>query len=143
MRRGLACSAGYSINFPRPGRDRLEFLFVVAIVLLAFGLRFFALTDIPADVFGDEASVGNAARRILSGADSNLFGLGLSNPPELSFAWSAVSLQLFGDNLFGLRMASVIEGTLSVPLLYGVTKHLFSTRIAAMAALFLATSTYV
>src|SRR5262249_49347318 len=78
--------------------------------------------------------------RLLSGETANAFGLGWASLPELSFVASALSLRLFGDGLFGLRMASVIQGSLAVGLLYGVVKRLFSIQAAALAALVLAVS---
>jgi 4-amino-4-deoxy-L-arabinose transferase-like glycosyltransferase len=65
---------------------------------------------------------------------------GISHLPQLGYAISAGFMGLFGDDLFGLRTASVFLGTASVLLVYFLTKRLFSPRIAAVAAFLLAVS---
>ena len=137
---GVAMLGGAARKAPLPGRRRLEPLVVATIVVVAFALRFLDLAAIPRDVHGDEAAVGIAARGILTGDVKNIFSLGWASLPQLSFAASALTLWLFGNDLFGLRLASAIQGALSVGLLYGVAKHLFSTRVAVVAAIILAVS---
>jgi 4-amino-4-deoxy-L-arabinose transferase-like glycosyltransferase len=107
---------------------------------VALAYRLPDLAQIPADVHGDEASVGLAAREILQGHAPNLFGLGWAALPQLSFVASAITMRLFGDDLTGLRLASVIQGCLSVGLLYGIARRLFSLQVAILAALLLATA---
>jgi 4-amino-4-deoxy-L-arabinose transferase-like glycosyltransferase len=140
----LTLGFGMRTTFPWHGSlsraQAWELLAVVAVVALAFALRFPHLTMVPPDVHGDEAAVGLEARRILTGEAANVFGLGWANLPELSFAASSLSLKAFGNDLFGLRMASVVQGCLAVALLYGVAKRLLSRRIAAMAAVLMAVS---
>ena len=137
---GLGLRTAFPWGLPRDRARRLELIGVFAVVLLALVLRAWNLSAIPADVHGDEAAVGLAAQRILDGSVRNLFGLGWASLPQLSFAASALSLRAFGNDLFGLRMASVIQGSISVALLYGMVKRLFSIRIAALSAIFLATA---
>jgi 4-amino-4-deoxy-L-arabinose transferase-like glycosyltransferase len=131
---GASVYGGPPFRLRRSRRETLELVGIVAIMGLAFWLRFFSLRDIPLDVHGDEGAVGIEARSILSGDVTNLFGLGWASMPELAFAASAVSLDVFGNDLFGLRLASVIQGTLSVGLLYGIAKRLFPVRVAVLAA---------
>lgn len=137
---GSGLWAGFPWGFPRARAQVLEAAGILAIMAVAFAYRFPNLAGIPVDVHGDEAAVGLAARQILQGNATDLFGLGWASLPELSFVGSALSMRVFGDDLFGLRMASVIQGTLAVGLLYGVVKRLFSWRIGALAALVLAAS---
>ncbi|HLZ07556.1 MAG TPA: glycosyltransferase family 39 protein, partial [Chloroflexota bacterium] len=137
---GMCFYSSFPWRLPRRRREIVELAFVIFLVALAVASRFPHLSEIPADVHGDEGAVGLEARRILTGTVVNLFGLGWAGLPELSFAPSALTMRLFGDNLFGLRLASVIEGTASVVLIYGVAKRLFTTRVAVIAALILATS---
>jgi hypothetical protein len=49
-------------------------------------------------------------------------------------------MALAGDNLFGLRLASVLQGVASVLLLYLLGRRLFGQRAAALAAFLLAVS---
>ncbi|MDE3077029.1 MAG: glycosyltransferase family 39 protein, partial [Chloroflexota bacterium] len=117
-----------------------EILLLGAILAVGILLRSWNLASIPADVHGDEAAIGLAARQILHGGVANVFGTGWASLPQLSFSPYALSLRLFGDDLFGLRVASVVQGSLSIALLYGVGRRLFSARVAAIAAFLLAVS---
>jgi len=137
---GLGLRASFPWKLPRDRASHRELIGVFAIVALAFVVRVWSLTAIPADVHGDEAAVGLAARQIIGGNVPDIFGLGWASLPQLSFAATALALQGFGNDLFGLRMASVIQGSVSVALLYGVITRLFSIRIAALSAVFLATA---
>jgi 4-amino-4-deoxy-L-arabinose transferase-like glycosyltransferase len=111
---------------------------LLGIVGLALALRLPNLSTIPPDVHGDEAATGLDARALLHGNWGDLFRLGWAGIPQLSYAFDAVSMSLFGDDLYGLRIASVFEGVLSVILLYFVARRLFGTRPALIAAFLLA-----
>ncbi len=125
----------------RPSRAQLlEIGLVLAILAVAVALRLPDLVQIPPEVHGDEAACGLEARRILHGEVPNLFGVGWYQIPNISFAISAAVMWLFGEDLWGFRIASVIQGTLAVLLLYLLAKRLFSRRIAAVAAFLLAVS---
>ncbi|HVC32441.1 MAG TPA: glycosyltransferase family 39 protein, partial [Chloroflexota bacterium] len=137
---GLCLWTTFPWRFRRSRPELLELLGVLAIMGLALAFRLPDLTGIPADVHGDEGAVGIAAREILTGQATNVFWLGWASLPELSFVASSLSMRVFGDDLFGLRMASVIQGCLSVGLLYAVAKRLFSVRVAALSAIVLAVS---
>lgn len=129
------------LRLRRPsGAQIAEAALVFAILALALALRLPALDQIPPEVHGDEAACGIEGRRILHGEVTNLFTVGWYHIPNLSFAISALSMRLFGDDLFGLRMASVLQGTGSILLLYLIARRLFSIRVAALAALLLAVS---
>jgi 4-amino-4-deoxy-L-arabinose transferase-like glycosyltransferase len=105
---------------------------------LAVALRLPALGTIPPEVHGDEASIGLDARALLADGFHHVFGLGFAGLPELGYAPVALSLRLFGNGLWALRLPSVIEGVASVALLYLVTRRLFGTRPAVLAAFVLA-----
>ena len=90
---------------------------LVLIIGLALALRLAEVANVPVFVAVDEAVTGNQARLILDGHLPSVFGLGWENLPALSYATHAATMSIFGDNLFGLRMSSVILGTLSIGLL--------------------------
>jgi 4-amino-4-deoxy-L-arabinose transferase-like glycosyltransferase len=113
---------------------------LVAVLIAAALLRGWSLGDVPAQVHGDEAACGIEARRILAGDVPNLLGLGWYEIPYLSFAISAASMAVFGDDLFGLRAASVLQGTASVAVLFFLVRRLYGTRTASIAAFLLAVS---
>lgn len=111
---------------------------LLGIVGLAIALRLPHLAAIPPDVHADEASVGLDARSLLHGDWADLFGLGFMQMPELSYGIAASFMRLFGDDLYGLRMASVFLGVLSVVLLYFVGRRLYGPRTALIASFVLA-----
>jgi 4-amino-4-deoxy-L-arabinose transferase-like glycosyltransferase len=96
------------------------------------------LATLPPDVFVDEGSIGLDARQVLAGAIPSVFGTGKYAVPALTFGPNAVTMRVFGDDLFGLRMASVIEGVLSIVVLYLLVRRLWGVRPAVLAAAFLA-----
>ncbi len=117
-----------------------EIVGVAAITAVGFWLRYGDLLGLPAEVHGDEAACGIEARRVLRGSVPNLLSVGWYDIPYLSFALSAGAMRIFGDDLFGLRMASVVQGVASIPVLYALIRRLFTVRIAALSAAWLALS---
>ncbi|MDH7485649.1 MAG: glycosyltransferase family 39 protein [Anaerolineae bacterium] len=111
---------------PRDKQARVIELVTLALILaVAFGLRFYRLEAFPHDLDGDVASHGLEARKLLEGQQARLFGTMWAEIPTMGFVPAALSMGLFGNNLFGLYMASVIEGTLTVLGLYLLARELF------------------
>ena len=111
-----------------------EAAMVMGLAALAVALRLPHLATIPPEVHGDEAACGIAARLLLHGDELNLFGIGWATLPNVGYALSAASMAVFGDDLFGFRMGSVILGTASVLLAYGLARSVFSMPVAAVGA---------
>jgi hypothetical protein len=105
---------------------------------VAASLRLPNLAVIPPNVHGDEGAIGLEARRILQGQLPAIFAVGWFDVPALSFFLHAATLRIFGDNLFGLRMASILEALLSTVLLFLLVRRLWGPRPAFLAAAFLA-----
>ncbi|HQR68433.1 MAG TPA: glycosyltransferase family 39 protein, partial [Thermoanaerobaculia bacterium] len=82
------------------------FLFAAGVAL-----RLFRLTDLPAALHNDEMSCGLAAREFLTATPPSLFDTGWYHTPRLSFFLTSLALRAFGDDLFGLRMSSVLLGS--------------------------------
>jgi|GEM_PF-5203933 len=135
---GTGLAFGFPISVPRSSEAWLEFSFVLALLAVGFSFRYVFLIWIPAQVHGDEAAVGLAARYLLATNWNDFFGLGWASLPQMSFAVYALALKYLANNLYGLRLASVIQGTLAIGLVYGVARHLFSQRVALIAGGFLA-----
>ena len=53
--------------------------------------------------------------------------------------WESWTVGLFGRDLAGLRMTSVIIGTMTVPAVWWMTRHIFDRKTALLAAVVLAT----
>lgn len=132
----------WRIQLPSTMTAWLEVWLLLAIVGTAIWLRLPDVGTIPPNVHGDEGAIGLEARRQLAGQLPVFFGVGWNQFPSLSFAMDAASMRVFGDGLFGLRMASAIEGVLCVIVLYLFVRHLWGPRPALLAAAFLAMSAW-
>ncbi|NJN94827.1 MAG: hypothetical protein HC875_12380 [Anaerolineales bacterium] len=99
-------------------------IFLVLIIILAFGLRVFQLNTLPLSLSLDEAVDGLDALLLvrlpwLTPFLQNNFGR-----ETLFFYLQGLLLKLTGISIFSLRFASVLAGTLTIPLLYAVGKRL-------------------
>ena len=142
--RGLACvMPGPEDDFFAPGVPRLsvpwEAALVVAMLGVALGLRLFNLEYMPG-IFGDEGERGMDARAILEGRPTLLFGYGWWGVPNLYFYCVAFMLRLFGDNMVGDRMLSVLCGVLAVWFVYRTGRLLWGPRAGLIAGALLAVS---
>src|SRR5262249_55161722 len=100
------------VQFPRLNRSHvIEAGIILGLLVMTVALRAPKLVEIPPEVHGDEAECGIDARRVLRGEIPTIFGFGWYGVPYLSFGISAASMRFFGDDLHGLRMASVLQGT--------------------------------
>lgn len=120
--------------------SRYEFVLLALIVALGFLLLAYDLENIPPGFHGDEGESGMQALKILQGQIPGLISVGWYHQPILAFAWQAVTMKIFGDTVFGLRMSSVIVGTLTLIPLYFLTRLLFGKRVALLATLLLSIS---
>ena len=104
------------------------------ILVVGFGLRVYRLTTLPLELSTDMASYGLVAREYVLGLQSHVVGVGWFYIPRLAFLPYAASMWLFGNNLFGLYMTSVIMGTLNLLTTYLLVWRLFDRhRLAALA----------
>jgi 4-amino-4-deoxy-L-arabinose transferase-like glycosyltransferase len=119
-------------------RHRFEVLALGAIVAGAGIVRYWHLAWIPNIFGGDEGEMGNEALSILNGELKNPFVTGWLSHATLFFFVQAYSLEIFGKTVYGLRMLSVIGGTLSVLITYLLIRRLFHRRLALITAALLA-----
>lgn len=117
---------------------RFELLALLSILLISTLLRLIDLSTHPYPWSGDEASIGIEGRRILLGEITNFFDAGWSGQPNWSFIPAALSITIFGENLFALRLPSALGGVLAVVFLFLLTREMFGNRTAMLAAVFLA-----
>ena len=117
---------------------RSEVAFLAALTFAATLARTLALTTAPDNFSGDEGETGEFAREILAGRFQDPFTTGWAGHPTVWFFLQALSLRLFGDDVFGLRLLSALLGAAAVPLVYLVARHGFGRRAAAIAAVLLA-----
>ncbi len=120
----------------------LEFSFIFIIVLASFIIRLVYLTQHPYPWSGDEASIGMEARRLLNGSNTNWFSTGWSGQPNVSFLPTVISMLIFGQNFFAIKMTSVIAGTLAVLAVYLLGREWFGKEIGLIASGFIAAYPY-
>lgn len=109
------------------------------ILLLAFGLRLFALTEIPPGLTHDEANHGREAIGILQGELRFFFPLNYGSEPLYSYT-TAASMWLFGQTLFALRLVNVFFSVATIGLTFLWVRRHFNTTIALTTAALLAIS---
>lgn len=110
--------------------------FFIILFLIVYGLK---LDTIPTSVHGDEGETALQAIEIMRG-NVGLTGIGWFDLPLLSFLPHALTMAIFGENVLGNRLGSVVFGILTLPMFYLFVELLFSRRIALLATLFLGTS---
>ncbi len=106
---------------------------LLALLGIALALGWFRLTTVPFTVHGDEGMVGLHARQILEGKIDSFFSTSWYSIPQFFFAVPAGGLYLFGDSLFGLRMSTVLLGTLSVIPFYFLVRGWWGEKTAWFA----------
>ena len=122
----------------------LKTLIILLVFLLAFVLRVYKVTSDPPSLNWDEASIGYNAYSILkSGKDEwnksfplHFKSYGEYKLPAQIYA-SIPGIAVFGLTELGVRITPVVYGTLTVVLLYFLTKALFASELVAIVSSFL------
>ena len=129
-------------------RNRIVLIALTLVVILAFALRVYKVTEDPPSLNWDEVSIGYNAYSILkTGRDEwgqafplHFKAYGEYKLPVQIYA-SIPGIAIFGLNEFGVRITPVIYGTLTVLLLYFLAKELTkSSKVGLVSAFLLATS---
>jgi 4-amino-4-deoxy-L-arabinose transferase-like glycosyltransferase len=128
----------------------LPFFYLVFIITLAFGLRVVQLNTLPLSLSLDEAVDGLDALQLVRLGWLTPFLQNNFGRETLFFYLQGSLLELAGISIFSLRFASVLAGTLTIPLLYAVGrrlgleratfKHANSSLVSLLAATGLAVS---
>src|SRR3990167_1400536 len=105
---------------------------VFLVVFLAFWLRFYKVTEVPPSLNWDEASIGYNAYSILkTGNDEwnesfpvHFRSYGEYKLPVQIYA-SIPGIAIFGLNELGVRITPVVYGTLTILIIFFLSKALF------------------
>jgi 4-amino-4-deoxy-L-arabinose transferase-like glycosyltransferase len=116
-----------------------QWLPILLILLLAFGLRLFALTEIPPGLTHDEANHGREAIGILRGVWLFVFPLNYGSEPVYSYT-AAASMWLFGETLFALRFVNVLFSIFTIGVSFLWMRRRFDETTALVTAVLLAIS---
>jgi 4-amino-4-deoxy-L-arabinose transferase-like glycosyltransferase len=128
------------VNFARlkmtsfPWREAFIFL---ALFLFAFVLRAFRVSDIPALLNGDESGSALDALNFLYGNRNNFLTTGWYSFPAMHPFIQSFFIGLFGRTPLGVRMSSVLIGSLTIPFTYLLVKRMFTEKVGLIAALLL------
>ena len=130
---------GRAIDRLLPAELHLRLLWLL--VLASLLLRLLWLARPEGSLIFDESYYVNAVRVILGippGQDrytDKPFGLDPNTEhPPLAKLLVAGSMYLLGDNAYGWRLPSVVVGTVSIPLMYGIVRRLGSGPYPALLA---------
>ena len=82
----------------------------------------------------DACSTALEGGKLLSATRWDLFGYGWYHLPNMTYVFSGITQGLLGKTLFGMRMSSVVLGTLSLWFLFRAVEVLFSRRCAVLSA---------
>ena len=119
-------------------RDNRRELAIVALVTLgAAVLRFIDLGNLPRVIDGDEGLIGQFVIAANHNPLANPWSL-FENIGGMYRHGIGLAIKLFGQTPFALRLLPAIGGTLAIPALYLLARHLFGKRIALFSAILLA-----
>ncbi len=121
---------------------------LILIVILAFVLRFYRVSEIPPSLNWDEVAIGYNAYSILNtGKDEwgQSFPLSFKSYGEyklpIQIYSSIPGIAVFGLNELGVRITPVIYGTLTVLIIFFLANVIFKSKLVGLiSALFLAIS---
>lgn len=123
---------------------RLSIIALFCIIIVAFALRFYKVTEIPPALNWDEISIGYNAYSVLqTGKDEwgqflpiHFRSYGEYKLPVQLYA-SIPGIAIFGLNEFGVRITPVLYGTLTVLILFFLARRIFNNTIIGLLAAFL------
>lgn len=117
---------------------RWEVAALLVIVLAALLLRTVNLSTFPEGFHGDEAVVGTEAQRILNDGYIGPYSPYAAGQPTGPMYLTAVSVWLFGNTVFAVRIVPALLGTLTVLALYVVLRRNLGVRVALIGSTVLA-----
>ncbi|MEK7203677.1 MAG: glycosyltransferase family 39 protein [Patescibacteria group bacterium] len=120
--------------------DGKEKWIIIAILIIAFIFRFQHIMSVPPGLYPDEAINGNNALTALETGDYKIFYPENNGREGLFINLIALSLKIFGPEIWAIRIVSAIIGVLTVLGLYLLVRLLFNWQIASIASFYLATS---
>ena len=119
--------------------DRVSPWWVIALIVVALGLRVLWLERAPANVGGDESMQAVLAREFVEGDNDDIFGVNLwYDTPNFYYFASSLPFLWVSDSVFWWRLQAAILGTVTVCLLYAVGKRWFGFRVGLVAGALLA-----
>ncbi|MEI6291846.1 MAG: glycosyltransferase family 39 protein, partial [Chloroflexota bacterium] len=116
---------------------KIELFTITLLLSTAFLLRYYDLELHPYSLVNDEGEMGKGGLCILSGVCNNLFSIGWASLPFFTYLPYALSISIFSNTGFALRIVSAVIGSLSVLFTYLLTRELFNKKTAIIAGILL------
>ena len=112
---------------------------ILLILLLAFVLRSYRLSEIPPGLTHDEANHGREAIEILDGMLRYYFPLNYGSEPLYSYTVAGM-MAVLGENLLALRLVNVVFGVAAIGAVFVWAQQAFKRRVALLTAVLIAIS---
>jgi 4-amino-4-deoxy-L-arabinose transferase-like glycosyltransferase len=117
---------------------RIEIGLLSLILLGAFTSRIILISSHPYAFANDEGLIALDAIRLQTNEMGSIFAVSSAAMPMLNFLPTLISVDIFGRTVAAVRLASVLEGVLTVLFVYLAAKEAFGKRVALIAAAVLA-----
>jgi 4-amino-4-deoxy-L-arabinose transferase-like glycosyltransferase len=115
---------------------------LVAIVAMAFLLRFYNITETPAGIYPDESVNGTDGLQAAATGHYQWFYTNNYGREGLFMNLISFSTHVLGNNVYGLKIWSIIFGTLTVLGMYLLLLEIFRSERAGLIAAFLTTFSF-
>lgn len=112
---------------------RWEWILIVSLLLLAFGLRTHDLLRVPPGLHNDEVAYAKITETVTQGRLAIFFPENIGNE-GLAYYFAAPFMKMLGLNLFAIRLPAAFISLIAACLIWAFTRRLFGP-IAAIAAL--------
>ncbi|MCL5026836.1 MAG: PA14 domain-containing protein [Chloroflexi bacterium] len=122
--------------------ERLDWLLVGAILIVAAAFRSYQLADVPYGSWYDESESGLEALEILKGKPFSPAGALTPFNPVLFFYMIAAAFKVFGVGMLPIRLVVATMGVLCPVALYLLVRLVFDRRTAAIAGFMVAVSSW-
>jgi 4-amino-4-deoxy-L-arabinose transferase-like glycosyltransferase len=110
-----------------------EWLAVITLLLIAFGLRTIDLMRVPPGLHNDEVAFAEIAETVTQGRLAIFFPENIGNE-GLAYYFAAPFMKVLGHNIFAVRLPAVFISLIAACLIWAFTRRLFGL-IAALTAL--------
>lgn len=109
-----------------PSINRNSLIILLFILILGAFFRFWLIAEVPPGLYPDEAMNGNNAKEAILTGEFKVFYPENNGREGLFINLQALSIWIFGNEAWALRVVSAIFGTLTILGIYLFSKELFS-----------------
>lgn len=115
---------------------------LMAILIAAFALRITNISSIPSSIYPDEAQNGVDAQLANATGEYKLFYESNNGREGLFINLQALSIKYIGNTILGLKLWSIIFGTLTVLGVFLLTSEIFKNQVAGLVGAYLMAFSY-